>query len=82
MTSELDDIFAPTERISPAPTPHEVGGHLFSTINYALNEEASWLCSLIGRTVGSLKLYSLLPDADYFVHCKQTLRLHVLNAVG
>ena len=36
---------------------------------------------LTGWTVGSLKLYSLFADADYFVHCKQTLRLHVTNTI-
>ena len=37
---------------------------------------------LTRRTVGLLKLYSLLSDTDHFIHCEQTLRLHVMNAIG
>ena len=36
---------------------------------------------LTRRTVGLLELYSLLPDADHFLHCEQTLRLHS-NTIG
>src|SRR5262245_32610461 len=38
--------------------------------------------SVTRRLVGSLKLYSLFPDGGYFFHREQTLRLHVLNAIG
>src|SRR5215472_17877765 len=39
-------------------------------------------CSVTGRRVGSLKFHSLFPDGGYFFHREQTLRLHVLNAIG
>jgi hypothetical protein len=37
---------------------------------------------LTRRTVGLLKLYSLLPDADHFIHREQTHHLEVMNSVA
>jgi hypothetical protein len=51
-------------------------------LRYLLREQDGDDDLLTGRTVGLLKLYSLFPDAEHFIHREQTLCLDVTNAIG